>query len=183
MSTRCCVMPSFCHVSYTAQLLLNPPIHLRHGLHPFRVPTLWCSNAAVSSLVVHSEPASSLDRPTPLIFIPTLHPHLHLSPPPRPPPPPSLSPPHFISLHLSPSSLPPSFRPPSLPHVPSLATASRRALCMRSAPSSILLFLPCACPSSPTLHLYHAAANESHFCVEASSRLSPCLLPYSPLDS
>lgn len=123
----------FCHASYTAQhdSLAPPSIHLRHHLRPSEFPDSGAAtNAAVSSLVVHSDPASSSDRPTPLIFIPTLHPHLHLSPPPRPPPPPSL-------LYLTSSlTLPPSFCPPPLPHVPSLATASRRALCMCSAPSS-----------------------------------------------
>lgn len=177
-----CVKSNFCHIGYTAQqdspASPHPSIHLRHRLHPLRVSRFWCSNAAVSSLVVHSDPGSSLNRPTPLIFIPTLHPHLHLSPPPRPPPPPPLPslspslPPHFISLYLS------LYLPPSLPHVPSLATASRRALCMRNAPSSSsssssVFVLPCR------LFTFTTQLLTSHTFYVASSRLSPCLSPYS----
>lgn len=100
------------------------------------IPSLGSGAAALlsHSLVVHGEPCSSLERPTPLIFIPTLHPHLHLSPPPRPPHP-SLTPslPYLTSSRTLP---PPSLCPPPLPHVPSLASVSRRALYMQNAPSS-----------------------------------------------
>lgn len=128
---------NFCLITYTIQdgalASPQPSIHLPHHLHPSAFLDSGVATLPSHSLVVHGELCSSLERPTPLIFIPTLHPHLHLSPPPRPPHP-SL-PPSLISLHHSPS-LPLSFCPPSLPHVPLLATVSRRALYMRNAPSS-----------------------------------------------
>lgn len=128
---------NFCLITYTIQdgalASPHPSIHLLRHLHPSEFLDSGVATLPSHSLVVHGELCSSLERPTPLIFIPTLHPHLHLSPPPRPPHPslPPLS--HFIT---HPPSLPPSFCPPSLPHVPSLATVSRRALYMQNAPSS-----------------------------------------------
>lgn len=96
-------MPKFnlCLITYTIQdgalASPQPSIHLPHHLHPSEFLDSGVATLPSHSLVVHGELCSSLERPTPLIFIPTLHPHLHLSPPPRPPHPslPPLS--HFIT--------------------------------------------------------------------------------------
>lgn len=103
--------------------------------------------ATKDSLVVHTELCSSLEHPTPLIFIPTLNPHLHLSPPPRPPHPSLL-----LSLHHSPSLS-------RFARLLSLFQHSRSITCLRVTPCTLhaehflLLFLLCVCPSLSTLHL------------------------------
>lgn len=129
-----------------------------------RISRFLCSNAAIHSLVVHSEPGSSLHHPTPLIFIPALCPHLHLSPPPRPPPP------SRISLHLSPSLLHFASRSFTCHSVKPRSLHAQRFLIPPLLPPLCLSFLV-------TVHLYHAASNK--FCMEASSRLFPYLFPYS----
>lgn len=126
-------------------LLLHPSIHIfsltfQRFRFSYRIATK-------DSLVVHTELCSSLELPTPLIFIPTLNPHLHLSPPPRPP--------HhslLLSLHHSPSLS-------RFARLLSLFQRSRSITCLRVTPCTLhaehflLLFLLCVCPSLSTLHL------------------------------
>lgn len=115
------------------------------------IPSLGSGAAALlsHSLVVHGELCSSLERPTPLIFIPTLHPHLHLSPPPRPPHP-SLSP-SLPYLTLS-RTLPPSLlrfaRLLSLTflHLPQCHAALFTCRTLPSLPPLRLSFLLCSSP-------------------------------------
>lgn len=149
-------------LSWHSRIHLLPLIHLFIFVIvfiPFEFPDSGVATLP-SPLVVHSEPGSSLDRPTPLIFIPTriLTYIYHL--------------PRVLLLLLFPLSLPPyPFYLTLSLTLPPAFSPSRSSTCHSVTPRSLhaqrslilLFFLLCVCPSLSTLHLYHAAANKSHF--------------------